>query len=64
MIYHGSYVCVNCSKDYLVNEVDTWRLCTPELCHDCLAKSQKMEECNDNQDHQQRLQRSQKHCYG
>lgn len=34
----GVYVCIGCAKTYLVNE-GTWRLCTPELCHDCLAKA-------------------------
>jgi hypothetical protein len=30
-----SYVCQRCAKPYLVNEPNSWRLCTPEFCHDC-----------------------------
>ena len=33
-IQYGSYVCRRCKKDYIVND-GTWRLCTPEFCHDC-----------------------------
>ena len=31
----GSYVCARCARVYVVND-PTWRLCTPEFCHDCL----------------------------
>jgi hypothetical protein len=36
----GSYKCQRCGKDYNVNEPGTWRLCTPEICHDCYAAVQ------------------------
>lgn len=40
MIQFGSYICNRCKKDYIVND-GTWRLCTPEFCHDCLEHLEK-----------------------
>lgn len=31
----GKYNCRRCSTEYIVND-GTWRLCSPELCHDCV----------------------------
>lgn len=39
-IVFGSYICNRCKKDYIVND-GTWRLCTPEFCHDCLEHLEK-----------------------
>lgn len=33
-ISFGVYTCGRCKKEYIVND-GTWRLCTPEFCHDC-----------------------------
>jgi hypothetical protein len=30
----GVYSCNRCKKEYIVND-GTWRLCSPEFCHDC-----------------------------
>mgnify|MGYP001562299739 CR=1 FL=1 len=36
--YHfGVYTCNRCGSSYTVNKLETWRQCTPEFCHDCLA---------------------------
>lgn len=35
-IQYGVYQCVRCGKTYTVNDPGSWRLCTPEFCHDCL----------------------------
>lgn len=31
----GVYCCERCGEEYTVNEITSWRLCTPTLCHDC-----------------------------
>lgn len=33
-VFYGVYQCGMCGKEYTVND-GTWRLCTPEVCHDC-----------------------------
>lgn len=35
MLQFGVYTCRRCKQEYTVND-GTWRLCTPEFCHDCL----------------------------
>lgn len=32
----GVYTCQRCKAEYTVND-GTWRLCTPDFCHDCYA---------------------------
>ena len=34
-MYFGVYACRRCKKEYIVND-GTWRLCTPDLCQDCV----------------------------
>ena len=36
VICWGVYTCNRCSKEYTVNEPDSWRPCTSDLCHDCV----------------------------
>ncbi len=33
--WFGVYTCRRCKVEFTVND-GTWRLCTPDLCHDCI----------------------------
>lgn len=36
MYQFGVYTCQRCKQEYIVND-GTWRRCSPEFCHECLA---------------------------
>jgi len=41
-VLHATYSCKACKVAYTVDEPFSWRVCSPDFCHDCYADLEKV----------------------